>query len=166
MHEFIVIVTLLYIIFCRFLWGSTSHDSYVFYHWNVVDTFVYFSHHFVTIPPYGWIKAAHQHGVKVLGTVITEGNNDTWDKILVSREETRRFANILVLVAKCYQFEGWLLNVENKIRQNDINNLIYFVQYLTESIHKEIEDSEIIWYDSVTKNGDLNWQNELNDNNK
>ncbi|XP_020291073.1 cytosolic endo-beta-N-acetylglucosaminidase 1 isoform X2 [Pseudomyrmex gracilis] len=117
----------------RFLWGSTSHDSYVFYHWNVVDTFVYFSHHFVTIPPYGWIKAAHQHGVKVLGTVITEGNNDTWDKILVSREETRRFANIL---------------------------------YLTESIHKEIEDSEIIWYDSVTKNGDLNWQNELNDNNK
>lgn len=156
----------MYTILCRFLWGSTSHDSYVFYHWNVVDTFVYFSHYFVTIPPYGWIKAAHQHGVKVLGTVITEGNNDTWDKILISQEETRRFADILVLVAKCYQFEGWLLNVENKIKQDDIDNLIYFVQYLTESIHKEIEDSEIIWYDSVTKNGDLKWQNELNEYNK
>ncbi|XP_011156216.1 cytosolic endo-beta-N-acetylglucosaminidase isoform X1 [Solenopsis invicta] len=150
----------------RFLQGSTSHDSYVFYHWSIVDTFVYFSHHFVTIPPCGWITAAHQHGVKVLGTVITEGSNNTWDTILASQENARRFADALVLIAKSYQFEGWLLNVENKIKQEDIDNLIYFVKYLTESIHNEIEDSEIIWYDSVTNKGELNWQNELNDKNK
>lgn len=30
-----------------------------------VDVFVYFSHHLVTIPPKGWIHAAHKHGVKV-----------------------------------------------------------------------------------------------------
>ncbi|EFN68758.1 Cytosolic endo-beta-N-acetylglucosaminidase [Camponotus floridanus] len=150
----------------RFLWGSTSHDSYIFYHWSVVDTFVYFSHHFITIPPCGWINAAHHHGVKVLGTVITEGNNDTWNMILISQENAKKFANALILVAKCYQFEGWLLNIENKINQEDIDNLIYFVKYLTENIHKEIENSEIIWYDSITNKGELNWQNELNDNNK
>ncbi|XP_011052614.1 PREDICTED: cytosolic endo-beta-N-acetylglucosaminidase isoform X1 [Acromyrmex echinatior] len=150
----------------RFLQGSTSYDSYVFYHWSIVDTFVYFSHHFVTIPPYGWITAAHHHGVKVLGTVITEGNNDTWDTILASEEDARKFADALVMIAKSYQFEGWLLNIENKIKQEDINNLIYFIKYLTETIHNEIEDSEIIWYDSVTNKGELNWQNELNNNNK
>ncbi|XP_012217337.1 cytosolic endo-beta-N-acetylglucosaminidase isoform X1 [Linepithema humile] len=150
----------------RFIGGSTSHESYVFYHWSVVDTFVYFSHHFVTIPPCGWINAAHRHGVKVLGTVITEGNNDTWDTILMSQENARKFANALIKIAKYYQFEGWLLNIENKIKQTDIDNLIYFVKYLTENIHKEIEDSEIIWYDSVTNKGELNWQNELNNNNK
>lgn len=150
----------------RFIQGSTSHDSYVFYHWSIVDTFVYFSHHFVTIPPYGWITAAHQHGVKVLGTVITEGSNDTWDTILASQKDVRKFADALVLIAKSYQFEGWLLNIENKIREEDMDNLIYFVKYLTESIHNEIEDSEIIWYDSVTNKGELNWQNELNDKNK
>jgi hypothetical protein len=30
-----------------------------------VDVFVYFSHHLVTVPPPGWIHAAHKHGVKV-----------------------------------------------------------------------------------------------------
>lgn len=150
----------------RFLRGSTSHDSYVFYHWSIVDTFVYFSHHFVTIPPCGWITAAHRHGVKVLGTVITEGTNDTWDTILATQEAARKFANALISIAKSYQFEGWLLNVENKIKQEDIDNLIYFIEYLTETIHSEIEDSEIIWYDSVTNKGELNWQNELNDKNK
>lgn len=154
------------IYFYRFIGGSTSHESYVFYHWSVVDTFVYFSHHFVTIPPCGWINAAHRHGVKVLGTVITEGDNNTWDTILMSQENARKFANALIMVAKHYQFEGWLLNIENKIKQADIDNLIYFVKYLTENIHKEIEDSEIIWYDSVTNKGELNWQNELNSNNK
>ncbi|KMQ97101.1 cytosolic endo-beta-n-acetylglucosaminidase [Lasius niger] len=124
------------------------------------------SHHFVTIPPCGWINTAHHHGVKVLGTIITEGNNDTWNTILASQEDAKKFADTLVLIAKCYQFEGWLLNIENKIKQEDIDNLIYFVNYLTENIHKEIENSEIIWYDSVTNKGELNWQNELNENNK
>jgi len=160
------IISFIILFLYRFFWGSTSYDSYVFYHWNVIDVFVYFSHHFVTIPPHGWIDAAHHHGVKVLGTVITEGNNDTWNIILESQESTRKFADALVTIAKYYQFEGWLLNVENKINSEDINNLIYFVQYLTESIHREIQNSEIIWYDSVINSGALNWQNELNDKNK
>ncbi|KAL0122537.1 hypothetical protein PUN28_007324 [Cardiocondyla obscurior] len=150
----------------RFLQGSTSHDSYTFYYWSIVDTFVYFSHHFVTIPPCGWITTAHRHGVKILGTVITEGSNDTWSTVLASQEDARKFADALVLIAKTYQFEGWLLNIENSIKETDIDNLIYFVNYLTESIHDEVLDSEIIWYDSVTKKGNLSWQNELNDNNK
>lgn len=33
--------------------------------WHCIDTFVYFSHHLVTIPPPGWINAAHTNGVPV-----------------------------------------------------------------------------------------------------
>ena len=29
--------------------------------------FVYFSHHFVTVPPLGWVRAAHKHGNTMLG---------------------------------------------------------------------------------------------------
>ncbi|KAG7189443.1 hypothetical protein KM043_017144 [Ampulex compressa] len=149
----------------RFINGSKSHDSYAFYHWSVIDTFVYFSHHFITLPPYGWINVAHTHGVKVLGTVITE-RSGIWETILETRETAKKFANALIHLAKFYKFEGWLLNVENKIEIDHLDNLIYFVHYLTVSIHEEIENSEIIWYDSVTNTGELKWQNELNDQNK
>lgn len=152
----------------RFVNGSTAHDSYLFYHWSVVDTFIYFSHHFVTIPPVGWINAAHLHGVKVLGTIITEHRDgeDIWVDVLKSEEESRKLADALVAIAKFYKFEGWLLNVENKIDPSDVNMLVYFVKYLTETIHAEIEDSEIIWYDSVVNTGELRWQNELSSANE
>ncbi|XP_060831764.1 cytosolic endo-beta-N-acetylglucosaminidase-like [Bombus pascuorum] len=148
----------------RFIYGSESYDSYLFYHWSVIDTFVYFSHHFITVPPFGWINVAHNHGVKVLGTVITE-REGIWDVILESQEEVRRFADALILVAKFYKFDCWLLNIENTIKSEQVNNVIYFVKYLTENIHEAIRNSEIIWYDSVTNEGKLNWQNELNSKN-
>ncbi|KAJ8890084.1 hypothetical protein PR048_009591 [Dryococelus australis] len=50
-----------------FVNGSTKHDEYRFFHWAGIDTFVYFSHHFITIPPPVWVNAAHLHGVKILG---------------------------------------------------------------------------------------------------
>ncbi|XP_043286773.1 cytosolic endo-beta-N-acetylglucosaminidase isoform X2 [Venturia canescens] len=153
----------------RFINGSTAHDSYLFYHWSMIDTFIYFSHKLVTIPPYGWINAAHNHGVKILGTLISEGADGVgvWERVLSDRNETRKFADALVRLAKFYKFEGWLLNVENEINVTKIDDLIYFVNYLRESIHTEIEGSEIIWYDSVSaQDGKLNWQNELNFHNE
>lgn len=155
--------------FQRFINGSAAHDSYLFYHWNMIDTFIYFSHKLVTIPPYGWINAAHNHGVKILGTLITESTDgqQVWQRVLSNRSETKKFADALVRLAKFYKFEGWLLNVENEIEASKIDDLIYFVNYLTQSIHREIEESEIIWYDSVSsQDGKLNWQNELNFHNE
>ena len=40
-------------------------EAYRLNAWHCVDTFVYFSHHLVTIPPPGWINAAHRNGVPV-----------------------------------------------------------------------------------------------------
>ncbi|KOC65157.1 Cytosolic endo-beta-N-acetylglucosaminidase, partial [Habropoda laboriosa] len=148
----------------RYIDGSKLHESYLFYHWSVIDTFVYFSHYFITVPPFGWINAAHEHGVKVLGTVITE-KEGIWDSILKSQEEVRMFANALIHIAKFYKFDGWFINIENTIKNDQITNLIYFLKYLREHIHEAIRDSEIIWYDSVTNKGTLKWQNELNNEN-
>ncbi len=43
----------------------TPTEAYRLNAWHCVDTFVYFSHHLVTIPPPGWINAAHRNGVPV-----------------------------------------------------------------------------------------------------
>lgn len=45
--------------------GDNISAAYRLSHWQCIDTFVYFSHFLVTIPPAGWINAAHLHGVKV-----------------------------------------------------------------------------------------------------
>ena len=41
--------------------GETADTGYHFRHWANIDYFVYFSHHFVTLPPVGWIAAARCH---------------------------------------------------------------------------------------------------------
>jgi mannosyl-glycoprotein endo-beta-N-acetylglucosaminidase len=45
--------------------GGNMRAAYRLSHWRCIDTFVYFSHHLVTLPPAGWVTAAHLHGTKV-----------------------------------------------------------------------------------------------------
>jgi mannosyl-glycoprotein endo-beta-N-acetylglucosaminidase len=45
--------------------GAAGCGQYRLWHWDCMDVFCYFSHHMVSIPPKGWIHAAHKHGVKV-----------------------------------------------------------------------------------------------------
>lgn len=41
-----------------------------------------------------------------------------------------------------------------------------FISYFQKKLHKEVPDSKIIWYDSLTKEGKVDWQDQLNDQNK
>ncbi|XP_023212293.1 cytosolic endo-beta-N-acetylglucosaminidase-like [Centruroides sculpturatus] len=150
----------------RFLQGTEKESNYRFFHWTNIHAFIYFSHYFVTIPPQGWISAAHKNGVLSLGTVITEW--DEGEKLcneLFKSAKTQTLAACkLDAIARFYGFDGWLLNIENKCQNTkDLEN---FVNILTEICHTNNPDSLIIWYDSVVTTGELKWQNELNASNK
>ncbi|XP_042212805.1 cytosolic endo-beta-N-acetylglucosaminidase 2-like [Homarus americanus] len=152
----------------RFYKGCGNKDAYRFYRWSGIDMFVYFSHSLVTIPPPGWINTAHQHGVKVLGTFITE-----WDtgsaickKMLASKDSVANCVSQLVKIASYHSFEGWLINIENEIDPEQIGLLKDFVQRLTLGMKEACPSAVVIWYDSVTIEGKLKWQNELNDLNR
>ena len=151
----------------RFIHGAKDLpcEPYVFTHWSKIDIFVYFSHHFITIPPIGWIQAAHKNGVQILGTVITEfdAGEKIWSEILAQPENQLKFVQNLTEISKIVGFDGWLLNIENKIAPEKIPELIQIVDKLTTSMHDSNPDSLVIWYDSVTVQGDLKWQNSLND---
>ena len=45
--------------------GCGDARAFCLTHWHAVDAFVYFSHHLVTLPPPGWVHAAHRHAVPV-----------------------------------------------------------------------------------------------------
>ncbi|EFA09314.2 cytosolic endo-beta-N-acetylglucosaminidase [Tribolium castaneum] len=150
----------------RFLSSSNIGNLYSFYNWQHIDIFVYFSHHLITIPPLCWINAAHQNGVKILGTLITEfePGKKICEKIFKDEDTMRIFATSLTQILKIFQFDGWLLNIENSLQDTEM--LKKFVAYLGVQTHTQNPDHLIIWYDSIIETGELKWQNELNPLNK
>ncbi|XP_069807661.1 cytosolic endo-beta-N-acetylglucosaminidase [Dendropsophus ebraccatus] len=153
----------------RFIQGAESEDAYVFYHWQYIDIFVYFSHRMFTLPPVCWTNAAHKHGVSVLGTFITEWEDGAkvCESFLAGAESTyKAVADQMVSLARFYRFDGWLINIENVLSPLAVSQLPSFLSYLTEKLHSQIPGGLVLWYDSVIHSGQLKWQNELNDQNR
>ncbi|XP_037384900.1 cytosolic endo-beta-N-acetylglucosaminidase-like [Talpa occidentalis] len=153
----------------RFIQGSPAAKPYSFYHWQYIDIFVYFSHHMVTIPPVGWTNTAHCHGVCVLGTFITEWKEggQLCEAFLAGDERSfRAVADQLVRIAQFFRFDGWLINIENSLSLAAVGNMPHFLQYLTTQLHQHVPGGLVLWYDSVVANGQLKWQDELNEHNR
>jgi len=146
----------------------TNQDGYSFVHWSGLDVFVYFSHHLVTIPPPGWINAAKLHGVAVLGTIITEWEEGKrqLETVLQDENKMQAFVNQCVRMAEEYGFQGWLLNIENPVEESLVPNLLKLVALLRDRTEKTNKDGLVLWYDSVTIQGKLEWQDEVNHLNK
>nr|XP_022916664.1 cytosolic endo-beta-N-acetylglucosaminidase 1 isoform X2 [Onthophagus taurus] len=164
------------VLICHDMMGGYLHDKYIngvnegngftFHRWATTDIFCYFSHHFITIPTLPWINVAHRFGTAVIGTIITEFTRGKalCDQFLKSEATYKQFADALVEICILFKFEGWLLNIENPV--DDPKLLLSFVKYLTDKLHVKIPKGYVIWYDSVTTEGNLEWQNELNPKNK
>ncbi|KAM9296015.1 cytosolic endo-beta-N-acetylglucosaminidase [Gastrophryne carolinensis] len=153
----------------RFIQGSDSTEPYVFYHWQYIDVFVYFSHRMFTVPPVCWTNAAHKHGVCVLGTFITEWEDGAkvCESFLAGEESSyKAVADQMVALAQFFGFDGWLVNIENVLSPEAVSRVPLFLAYLTERLHALVPGGQIIWYDSVVHSGKLQWQNELNDENR
>ncbi|EGG16647.1 Endo-beta-N-acetylglucosaminidase [Cavenderia fasciculata] len=151
--------------------------NYTFKYWQLVDTFIYFTHQRISIPPIGWINSSHKNGVKILGTIITEwegGVNDACrlvdgiDIDLNSQEfKGHVFIDRLVDIAVHCGFDGWFINIESDLpNKNYAIKYKQMLEYFTETMHRAVNGSLVIWYDSVLDDGTLVWQNELNQKNK
>eukprot|EP00760_Papus_ankaliazontas_P005294 PhM_4_TR1248/c1_g1_i2/m.28412/K01227/E3.2.1.96; mannosyl-glycoprotein endo-beta-N-acetylglucosaminidase len=153
--------------FDRYAQGSPV-VGYTFRHWEMIDTFIYFSHHRVTVPPVGWIDAAHAHGVPILGTFITEwdAGSEECIKFLSQEADLERTVGQLVRLAVHHNFDGWLINIENPLPRELVPRMRHFLSTLTVAMHRSRMQSTVLWYDSVTAQGELRWQAALTPNNK
>ncbi|XP_010543918.1 PREDICTED: cytosolic endo-beta-N-acetylglucosaminidase 1 [Tarenaya hassleriana] len=152
----------------KWVQGCENDGGFAIWHWYLMDIFVYFSHSLVTLPPPCWVNTAHRHGVKVLGTFITE-----WDEgkaickeLLETEESAQMYAERLSELAAVLGYDGWLINIENEIEIGQIPNLKVFLGHLTKVMHLSVPGALVIWYDSVTVHGHLEWQDQLNEKNK
>ncbi|KAJ1417713.1 Glycoside hydrolase, family 85 [Sesbania bispinosa] len=152
----------------KWIQGGTIPNAYAIWHWHLIDVFVYFSHNLITLPPPCWTNTAHRHGVKVLGTFITEWDEGraVCDVLLSTKESAQMYAERLAELAVDLGFDGWLINMEVNLDPGQISNLKEFVDHLSLRMHSSLPGSLVIWYDSVTIDGNLSWQDQLNKYNK
>lgn len=81
-----------------------------------VDTFVYFSHKMVCVPPPTWTNTLHRNGVRALGTLLLEPQTKEAERLLQHDGQgeamTFNLAKKLIDIARHYGFDGWLINIE------------------------------------------------------
>lgn len=131
-----------------------------------VDTFIYFSHKLVCVPPPSWSNVLHRNGSKVLGTFLIEPQTDDMERLLLKRNDKYLLATKLGEMARGYGFDGWLLNIEHDAPENYprwAEELTAFIFELREDLG---EDAEVIWYDALTVEGNVYYQNGLTKSNQ
>ncbi|KAI0751806.1 glycosyl hydrolase family 85-domain-containing protein [Daedaleopsis nitida] len=162
---------------------SPTAPAYTFNFWSYCESFIYFSHHRVTIPPSGWVTAAHRHGVKMLGNLIFEHAESEADclRLLVGALPTAttgpaksnahtlpvspHYARVLADLAYQRGFDGYLLNVEAPLRGGveQTRALTLWIAMLEQELKRKVGvHAEVVWYDSVIVDGRLAWQDRLN----
>ncbi|WFD31521.1 mannosyl-glycoprotein endo-beta-N-acetylglucosaminidase [Malassezia sp. CBS 17886] len=163
---------------------SCLPGRYSFEHWACTDLFVYFAHRRVSLPPAGWIRAAHTHGCPVLGTLIFEWDESKADLALLldgrpshaASNSPTSWADLLIDLALARGVQGFLVNVEVALDlrpcRNEVARLLMRMRY-AEKLRRWVQCLRtmgaercaawtVVWYDSVTyPAGQLAWQDAL-----
>lgn len=161
--------------------GLNSADANTFAYWQYVDELVYWggsAGEGIIVPPTPDVTdEAHRNGVPVLGTVFfpqdSSGGKTEWLRTFLKQDADGTFpmADKLIEVAKTYGFDGWFLNPETEgleegsgtpLTAKDAKAMQGFMEYYKSRASK----MRIVYYDSMTKDGTVDWQNALTDENK
>jgi len=158
--------------------GLNKFDSNTFSYWQYIDKMVYWggsSGEGLIVPPSPDVtNAAHKNGVPILGTVFFppmafNGKMEWLDEFL-QQDDKGHFPMVdkLIEVADLYQFDGWFINqeIEGNEEQPLTKEHATLMSDFIKQFKEQSEDKfEIMYYDSMTSEGIMDWQNALNDEN-
>jgi len=157
--------------------GLNKVDANTFSYWQYIDTLVYWGgssgEGLIVAPSADVVDAGHKNGVKVIGTVFmpqtAHGGKMEWLEDLLTKGDDGSYpvADKLVEVAKTYGFDGWFMNQETEgtdmepLTKDHAVRMQEFLSYFKE----KAPELELIYYDSMTKDGRMDWQNALTKHN-
>lgn len=160
--------------------GSNNFNANTFSYWQYLDKLVYWggsAGEGIIVPPTpDVVDSAHKNGVPVLGTIffppLEYGGKIEWLDQFLQKDDQGNFIIINKLIEVCneFGFDGWFLNQEidptesTTMKPEEYANL--FKEFLVQFKEKSNNSIEIMWYDAMTIEGKLEWQNQLNDKNK
>ena len=165
--------------------GLNNANANTFSYWQYVDELVYWggsSGEGIIVPPSPDVTdMAHTNGVPVLGTVFfpqnVSGGKVEWLDQTLQQDEDGSFpvADKLIEVAKTYGFDGWFINQETEGEpesdDEDAENTPLGAEYAEKMqafikyMKQQDPDLRVVYYDSMTKDGAIDWQNALTDEN-
>ncbi len=116
---------------------------------------------------------AHKNGVKVIGTCFfpqeAHGGKLEWLDTFLTKDEDGSFPIIdkLAEVAQTYGFDGWFINQETEATGSETLSKEHadLMQEFIKAFKTAYPDLEIVYYDSMTVDGKMDWQNALTDQN-
>ena len=123
-----------------------------------VDSFIYFSHHLVSVPPPSWTNCLHTNGVKSLGTFIMEPQTETPEALFQIEDGEFVFVQRLSAMTETFGFDGWLLNFEKVFETNCTSRIADLIERLKVVLGP---DRVILWYDSLSIHNKVCYQNAL-----
>lgn len=162
--------------------GLNTVNANVFSFWQYIDKLVYWGgssgEGLIVTPSADVIDAAHRNGVPVLGTVFFpqagHGGKIQWLNDFLVKDENGSFpmADKLIEVADYFGFDGWFINQETEGSESDPNGLLtadhaaLMQEFIKDFKAKAGDAKELMWYDSMTGSGEMDWQNALTEKNQ
>lgn len=162
--------------------GLNTPNVNVFSYWQYIDKLVYWGgssgEGLIVAPSADVIDAAHRNGVPVLGTVFfpqaAHGGKIQWLNDFLQKDDSGSFPIIdkLIEAAQYFGFDGWFINQETEGSDSDPDGLLTaehaaLMQEFIKAFKAKAGDSlELMYYDSMTEQGEMDWQNALTDKNK
>jgi len=162
--------------------GLNTAAVNVFSYWQYIDKLVYWGgssgEGLIVVPSADVIDAAHTNGVPVLGTVFfpqaAHGGKIEWLNDFLQKDDSGNFPIIDKLIEVCdyFGFDGWFINQETEGGEGDPNGSLTaehasLMQEFIKAFKAKAGDKlELMWYDSMTVDGEMDWQNALTDKNK
>ena len=160
--------------------GSNNFNANTFSYWQYLDKLVYWggsAAEGIIVPPSpDVVDSAHKNGVPVLGTIffppIEYGGKVEWLDEFLQKDKDGKFVMVDKLIEVCekFGFDGWFLNQETDPTQSitkkpeEYGKL--FEEFIAQFKEKAGDKLTLMWYDAMTSEGKLEWQNQLNDKNK
>lgn len=157
--------------------GLNKMNANTFSYWQYVDLLVYWGgssgEGLIVAPSADVVDAGHRNGVKVIGTIFmpqaAHGGKMQWLEDLLTRKEDGSYpvADKLIEVADVYGFDGWFMNQETEgtdeepLTADHAARMQEFLSYYKE----KAPELELIYYDSMTVDGKMDWQNALTEKN-
>lgn len=157
--------------------GLNKFKSNTFGYLQYVDILVYWGgssgEGLIVAPSPDVTDMGHRNGVKVLGTCFfpqaAHGGKLEWLDTFLTKDEDGGFPMVarLVEVAESYGFDGWFINQESEGDENQklMKSHADLMQEFIRAFKEAAPELELVYYDSMTVDGEMDWQNALTDKN-